>query len=82
MAEAVRLYLAIKLSRASLTVRILRYKIEKGLRAVYIESCKRSQERIALLEFGIVLISQNDTVIEQTEMEVAPRYKLNLHCSH
>ena len=35
MAEAVRLYLAIEPSRASLTVRILRYEIEKGLRAVY-----------------------------------------------
>ena len=40
MAEAVRLYLAIEPSRASLTVRILRYEIEKGLRAVYIEPCK------------------------------------------
>ena len=52
MAEAVRLYLAIEPSRASLTVRILRYEIEKGLTAVYIEPCKRSQERIALFELG------------------------------
>ena len=36
MAEAVRLYLAIEPSRASLTVRILRYEIEKGLTAVYL----------------------------------------------
>ena len=27
-----------------------------------------------------MLISQNETVIEQTEMEVAPRYKLLVHC--
>ena len=45
-----------------------------------IEPCKRLRIRIALLEFGIMLISQNETVIEQTEMEVAPRYKLLVHC--
>ena len=31
-----------------------------------IEPYKRSQEKIALSKFGIMLISQNDTVLEQT----------------
>ena len=65
MAEAVRLYLAIEPSRASLTVRILRYEIEKGLRAVYIESnlTPLFQPLVPFFErnhsFGVRMVSGN-----------------------